>query len=335
MKRHPELTLRMSEYLHKSRTFANEASIKKWFQEMTYELKDYITIFNNPQRVFNYEEISFLLPAKSEPVLLERGSKNVHDGSEQSNKKNVTILITTSGDGKILPPSALFSFKRLPALIMTSAPSHWKIKRTSTGSMNCGSSYEYVTGELHPYLVEKEVPMPVILVIDGLKSHISFELSNFCKKHQIILMALPPNTTHILQPLALAFFKPLRSQWRKELKLFQLKNNGQEAREHNIGGILEEILKSDQMMKDLQNRFFQCGLCPFEASNIDYSKCIYDERVVQIKSDENPVDENCSKELQLLEKRLPASVLRDFVQSGISTWNGNPVLSSLHCYWKA
>lgn len=335
MKRHPELTWRMSEYLHKRRTFANEASIKKWFQEMTYELKDYTTIFNNPQRVFNCDEISFLLPPKSEPILVQRGSKNIHDSLEQSNEKNVTVLITASGDGKILPPLALFSFKRVPAVIAESTPSHWRIKRTSTGSINCGSFYEYVTNEFYPYLVEKQVPMPVILVIDGLKSHISFQLSNFCKEHQIILMALPPNTSHILQPLELAFLKPLRSQWRKELKLFQLKNNGQEARKHNVAGILEEILKSDQMTKDLQNRFFQCGLCPFEASNIDYSKCIYDEKVVQVKSDENPVDENCSKELQLLEKRLPASILKDFMQSGVSTWSGNPVLSSLHCYWKS
>jgi len=39
-----------------------------------------------------------------------------------------------------------------------------------------------------------------------------------CEAHDIKFICLPPNTTHILQTLRIAFFHPMKSAWRDILR---------------------------------------------------------------------------------------------------------------------
>lgn len=42
------------------------------------------------------------------------------------------------------------------------------------------------------------------------------QTSQFCEKNGIILVALLPNATHILQPMDVAVFRSLKEPWRKK-----------------------------------------------------------------------------------------------------------------------
>ncbi|KAI5834427.1 hypothetical protein K523DRAFT_200390, partial [Schizophyllum commune Tattone D] len=50
---------------------------------------------------------------------------------------------------------------------------------------------------------------------DGHSSHYSAEMAALARKHNIELYALPPHTTHKLQPLDVGVFGPFKSAWRK------------------------------------------------------------------------------------------------------------------------
>ena len=56
---------------------------------------------------------------------------------------------------------------------------------------------------------------PILVFADGHKSHLSLETADFCAAKQIILVALYPNSTHMLQPLDVSFFKALKGHWEK------------------------------------------------------------------------------------------------------------------------
>ena len=47
------------------------------------------------------------------------------------------------------------------------------------------------------------------LLGDNLSSHISPNVIKACEEKEIKFVCLPPNSTHITQPLDVAFFKPL------------------------------------------------------------------------------------------------------------------------------
>ena len=62
-----------------------------------------------------------------------------------------------------------------------------------------------------------------IMIGDNLSSHFSHEVLELCKKHKIVFMCLPPNATHLMQPLDVAFFAPLKKYWREILKQWKKK----------------------------------------------------------------------------------------------------------------
>lgn len=78
--------------------------------------------------------------------------------------------------------------------------------------------FEYVSTQWLPWLQSQNIQFPVIFFVDGHKSHLTMEFSQFCETNGIILYSLPPNTTHMMQPADVAVFKPLKSQWKRAIR---------------------------------------------------------------------------------------------------------------------
>jgi len=49
-----------------------------------------------------------------------------------------------------------------------------------------------------------------LLLLDGHVSHCTREFITFCDERNIILFCLPPHTTHLIQPLDVVVFQPLK-----------------------------------------------------------------------------------------------------------------------------
>lgn len=52
-----------------------------------------------------------------------------------------------------------------------------------------------------------------VLIGDNLSSHISLDVLRACEENSIKFIALPPNATHLLQPLDVAYFRPMKVKW--------------------------------------------------------------------------------------------------------------------------
>ena len=56
-----------------------------------------------------------------------------------------------------------------------------------------------------------------LLIIDGDKSYISFAFQEHCKKSKIITLFMPPHSSHLLQPLDVECFSPLKRAYGDEI----------------------------------------------------------------------------------------------------------------------
>ena len=54
---------------------------------------------------------------------------------------------------------------------------------------------------------------PVLLLLDGHSSHYCPDTIRVVAHHKVIVFALPPNTTHISQPIDKGCFGPLKEAW--------------------------------------------------------------------------------------------------------------------------
>ena len=79
--------------------------------------------------------------------------------------------------------------------------------------MTSATFYDYMLQVFEPWLVQSNIPRPVLVYADGHKSYLSLEVAEFCTSKGILLVALYPNSTHLLQPLDVSVLKSLKSLW--------------------------------------------------------------------------------------------------------------------------
>jgi hypothetical protein len=167
----------------------------------------------------------------------------------------------------------VYSYKRIPKAVVDKVPQNWGIGRSENGWMTGETFFEYIVNILSPWLLAQKIQFPVILFLDGHKSHLTLTLSEFCSKNNIIVVALCPNATHILQPLDVAVFRSLKMEWKKSVHCWRMDHNGQKLSREQFAPILETALNKMRRFPDVvKNGFRTCGLVPFNVENIRFLK---------------------------------------------------------------
>ncbi|KAJ8933286.1 hypothetical protein NQ314_014114 [Rhamnusium bicolor] len=270
--RNPEISLREAEGINKARAIVSEEYIRKWFEELMQFLRDnnlMNVLTDDPRRIFNGDESGFGLCPKTGKVLGPKGFKNLYSIQQGNEKENVTVLITFNADGKFAPPLVLFPYIRPPRALVDNMPSEWVLGRSEKGWTTSEVFFKYLSNDFNKWLLKENIPRPIILFVDGHKSHLTMATSEWCDQNQVILYALPPNTTHILQPADVSVFRPMKADWRKTVRLWQ-------SRPENINScVFNEILtdKTEFEIK-VKNGFRKCGIFPLNPDAVDYTKCI-------------------------------------------------------------
>lgn len=275
LRRHPNIVLKNGEALEKYRAQVTEEYIRSWFQGLeTYlAVSNALDILNNPSRILNADETGFSLCPKTGKVLGVKG-KSLHIVKRGCEKENLTVLVTFTADGRLCPPVVVFPYVKPPKVLVNSVPADWILGKSESGWMRSDIFYEFVANGLNNWLEKENIQRPVLFVVDGHKSHMSLELSKFCDDNGIILYALPPNATHLLQPADVAVFKPLKEYWRQEVRAWQAENVNKVLTKYQFCPILKKVFQIPKLTTYFRNGFKACGLYPFDPNKVDYSKCV-------------------------------------------------------------
>lgn len=115
------------------------------------------------------------------------------------------------GDGTILPPLGIFKGKNvLQSWIPNAALEQWFFSANTKGWTSNLHGLEWLKRVFEPATRAKANGPLRLLVCDGHDSHISGSFIAHCLQNRIILLILPPHTSHLLQPLDVAIFGPLK-----------------------------------------------------------------------------------------------------------------------------
>ncbi|CAH2108761.1 unnamed protein product [Euphydryas editha] len=242
MKRNPGISVRMSQNLTRSRAVISKEKILNWFKEVETFLdqtqqKD---VLQDPRRIFNTDETIFFLNPKGGKVLAQKGDKTVYQQVNPDEKECLTVLITE------------FSIPE------------WGLGKTDSGWMTCEAFFEFIADIFHPWLKKESIPLPVILFVDGHASHLSLQVSQFCEKNGIILIALYPNATHLLQPMDVAVFRTLKEHWKKRVHEWRISNlEAPILKKKDFPKLLKEVIDTTLNATIFENGFRKCGLFPW------------------------------------------------------------------------
>ena len=98
---------------------------------------------------------------------------------------------------------------------------HFYVGYSDSSWIKSDDFYGFLSKSFFPWLHNKNVQKPVILFVDGHKTHVTIHPSKFCEDNEVILYLLPPNTSHILQPADVGAFWPLKHYWKEVVANFQ------------------------------------------------------------------------------------------------------------------
>ena len=143
-------------------------------------------------------------------MLAERGAQVKRIVSNNENG-NLTVLFTVSAEGVIVPPMIMFDLKNAPKKeILKKIPEGWGVAYSDSGWMTAETFFQFLANIFVPWLKKNNYEFPIVLFVDNHVSHVILPLCKFCVENQVELIALYPNSTHILQPLDVSLFRPLK-----------------------------------------------------------------------------------------------------------------------------
>ena len=270
-KRNPQLSIRKPQHLSLSRASVTREDLKEWFQDVEEILKKKDLLNISPNRIYNCDETNVVLCPESEKVLTSKGSRSVYQVVD-AGKEGLTVLFMYSASGLRAPPMLMYAYKEeVPKKIVENTPKGWDIGISDNGWMTSETFYEYITNVFHPWLVKEEVEFPVVIYHDNHSSYITIPLVAFCKEYKIEIIGLYPNSTHIMQPLDIAYFHPFKEAWKKAVPKWKHQHNIRKLKKEDFPLVLKFTLDN---MKEEGNvaisGFKGAGLFPFNPNAIDY-----------------------------------------------------------------
>ena len=102
-----------------------------------------------------------------------------------------------------------------------------------------------------------------VVIGDNLSSHLSPVSLKRAEELGVHFRLLPPNTTHFLQPLDVAFFGPLKRAWRDQLLTYKRIHLNKSLLKRHFAGELKKLvatIKQDTVISG----FKATGLVPFD-----------------------------------------------------------------------
>jgi len=207
--RHPEIQGVWTRQIESARyTALNSATVQGWFDAVT-DL--YIQHQYPPERIYNMDESGFAVGASQSSRALvnirEKSSWKVIKGRQEW----ITAIECVSAAGFAVPPLLIFKAEYTnTSWIPAGAPLDWRFSTSNSGWTSNSHAFEWVQTVFEPCTRPASLEERRLLTMDGHSSHITAGLIAFCIDNAIDILILPPHCSHVLQPLDVSIFSPLK-----------------------------------------------------------------------------------------------------------------------------
>ena len=279
LKRWPSLSERKPQHLSKRRADAgNPERVHSWFAKVKKFLekvglmKRNRTVADFASRIWNCDETDFCLGATSKKILAKRGERCVHEVGGGSDHQFITVNACGNAAGLKLPPFILYKGKHLYNTWTNGGPAGACYGVSGSGWMEEINFEKWFEQQFFPAVKHLVESGPVLLFFDGHFSHMSISLIKKARLLEVHLFCLPPNMTHILQPLDVGVFGPVKARWRSILKQYKLRTRAMNVTKECFPSLIKQLWEQSLNEEHLQGGFRAAGLYPFNPQAVKLSQ---------------------------------------------------------------
>lgn len=242
----------------------NKEAVDEYFKNLTeVMLKKPLS----PERIYNVDETGITNVQKPQKILGPKGQKQVGAITSLERGRTVTVVCCMSASGHYIAPLFIFPRARMSPHLQKDGPVGAQYHCSKNGWINEEIFFEWLQHSHNS--VTSSLENPVLLVLDNHTSHISLRIHEFCRNKGIILLSIPPHTSHRLQPLDLTFYGPLKGTFGRECDLFMRINAYQKITHYHLANLFNKAYLKTATMEKAISGFRAAGIWPLDAEKIN------------------------------------------------------------------
>jgi hypothetical protein len=262
-KRHPNVESRYSRPIDKQRVWAENAdSWIEWFRRFQTTRAKWGII--DPD-IYNMDEsgASIGVEQKSK-VILPKEEKEAF-AKQDGNREWGTMIECIRAIGGEIPPFLIHKGKH----ILKDLADLIYISRATLACSDNGWSNDEIGCEWLKHFNKHTCAIGShrLLILDGHGSHATFAFTNYARDNNIVLLYLPPHTTHRLQPLDVGIFGPL-AKYYSELVHEESKWKGEGVTKREWIQWIQKARVKANTQSNIASAWGATGLVPFNPDRV-------------------------------------------------------------------
>ena len=156
------------------------------------------------------------------------------------------------------PQSTWFQCDKIPDWVYTTSENGWTSNRIALGWLQT-----IFLPETKP-----DTDRARILLMDGHGSHMSTEFLWVCKQNRVQLVFLPPHSSHVLQPLDLSCFSPLKTRYRQLIAELAALDDSAPVKKKRFTKCCHLARNESLTERVIRGGWKAAGLCPWNPQKV-------------------------------------------------------------------
>jgi hypothetical protein len=267
VKRRKELTTRFTRrYDYKRALCEDPKLIRPWFELVRNTVAKYGIL---EEDFHNFDETGFMMGIISTTMVVTSSDRYGKPTLAQPGDREwVSVIQSINSRGEATPPFIIVAGQyHLSNWYEDSAlPQDWVISTTHNGWTTNEKGVEWIQ-HFEKHTKPRTQGAYRLLIMDGHESHHSTEFELFCKEHQIITLCMPSHSSHILQPLDVGCFGPLKKAYGREIEGLMRAGITHITKADFLPAFFTAF-KSSMTEQNIQGAFRGAGLIPFDPKSV-------------------------------------------------------------------
>ena len=263
-KRNPGLSLRKAESIDRGRAaMGNENTLREYF-ELLKGIIDENGLDKIPQSIYNCDEAAIFLNKSTQKVVVPATTKHCHS-LNMGTTDHISVHCCINAAGGVIPPMIIFSKGMPGGRFVSNGPINATYSCSLSGFMDRELYTEWFEKNFLKYAVAER---PLLLIQDGASSHISIQLIDLAIANDIILLCLPPSTTHITQPLDVVVYRKMKAELSKVMNQSKMLRSDLWVSKRNFASVFKIVFENTFSIALCTEAFRKCGISPFNPNAV-------------------------------------------------------------------
>ena len=212
----PELQTKWSRRLNSQRANSEDPIvITAWFKLVEETRQTYGVL---DQDIYNFDETGFAMGvAATSKVVTSSDRIGRAVVIQPGNREWVTAIECINASGWSLPPFIILSGKVHQSSWYQGLLPNWTVAVSDNGWTTDQLGVEWAK-HFNQHTATRTAGVYRLLILDGHGSHATPEFDQYCAENKIITLCMPSHTSHLLQPLDVSCFSPLKRAYGREIE---------------------------------------------------------------------------------------------------------------------